>query len=219
MSSAQLFAATVDKDFAASGRVSAEAATQMCPKSNPNQMDSGARALELMTGSRCCVAALAGTLDVLLDSAWVGGMFPSVLPLCAKSCFLASFISVMSLAVTELGLWSMLSTAAVSRDFAATLMGTHHLLSENVGRSHLILLNKVVAACRKRHTFPNYEVCQPTFDSWLLHKSSLTNTREEGSPCTGCGILSLLTLSLHVLAGKLKELHVWWLSLSALFGA
>ena len=98
------------------------------------------------------------------------------------------------------------------------LMDSQHLLSENVGRSHLIDLNKVVAACRKRHTLQNYEVCQPTFDSWLLHKSSLKGTREEGSPCTGCGILSLLTLSLHVLAGKLKELHLWWLSLSALFG-
>ena len=135
-------------------------------------------------------------------------MFSSVLPLCAKSCFLASFISVMSLEVTELGLWSMLSTAAVSRDFAATLMDTQHLLSEYFGRSHLIHLNKVVVACRKRHTFPKYEVCQPTFDSWLLHKSSLTGTREEGSPCTVCGILSLLILSLHVLAGKLKELHL-----------
>ena len=124
----------------------------------------------------------------------------------------------MSLAVTELGLWSMLSTAAVSKDFAATLMDTQHPLSENVGRSHLIHLNKVVAACRKTHTFPNYEVCQPTFDSWFLPKSSLTGTREEGSPCTGCGILSLLTLSLHASAGKLKELHLWWLSLSDLFG-
>ena len=114
-------------------------------------------------------------------------------------------------------LWSMLSTAAVSRDVDATLMDTQHPLSENVGRSHLIHLNKVVAACRKRHTFPNYEVCQPTFDSWFLHKSSSTVTREEGSPCTGCGILSLLTLYLHILAGKLKELHLWWLSLSALF--
>ena len=155
---------------------------------------------------------------MLLDSAWVGGMFSSVLPLCAKSCFLASFISVMSLAVTELGLWSMLSTATVTRDFAATLMDTQHLLSENVGRSHLIHLKKVVAACRKKHTFPSYKVCQPTFDSWLLHKSSLTGTREEGSPCTGCSILGLLTLSLQVLAGKLKELHLWCLSLSALFG-
>ena len=145
-------------------------------------------------------------------------MFSSVLPLFAKSCFLASCITVMSLAVTELGLWSMLSTAAVSRDFAATLMDTQYPLSENVGRSHLIHLNKFVAACRKRHIFPNYEVYQSTFDSWLLHKSSLTGTREEGSPCIGCGILSLLTLSLHVLAGKLKELHLWWLSLSALFG-
>ena len=146
-------------------------------------------------------------------------MFLSVLPLCTKSCFLASFFSVMSLAITELGLWSMLSTAAaVSRDFAATLMDTQHPLSENVGRSHLIHLNNVVAACRKRHTFPNYEVSQPTFDSWFLHKSSSTGTREYGSPCTGCGILSLWTLSLHVLAGKLKELHLWCLSLSALFG-
>ena len=145
-------------------------------------------------------------------------MFPSVLPLCAKSFFLASFISVMSLAATELGLWSVLSTPAVSRDFAATLMDTQHLLSENVGRSHLIHLNKVVAAYRKKHTFPNYEVCQPTFDSCLLHKSSLTGTREDVSPCTGCVILNLLILSPHVLAGKLKELHLWWLSLSALFG-
>ena len=78
---------------------------------------------------------------MLLDSAWVGGIFSRVLPLCAKSCFLASFISATSLAVAELGLWSMLSTVAVSRDFAATLMETQHLLSENVGRSHLIHLN------------------------------------------------------------------------------
>ena len=51
------------------GELSAKAATQMCPKSNPSQMDSGARALKLMTGSRCWPGiALAGTLDVLLDS-------------------------------------------------------------------------------------------------------------------------------------------------------
>ena len=69
---------------------------------------------------------------MLLDSAWEGGMFSKVLPLCAKSCCLTQFISVLSLAVTELSLWSMLSTAAVSRDFAETLMDTQHLLSENV---------------------------------------------------------------------------------------
>ena len=103
-------------------------------------------------------------------------------------------------------------------------MDTQHLLSENVGRSHLLHLKKVVAACRKKYTFPNYEVCQPTFDFWLMHEYSLIATREERSPCTGCGILSLLTLSLHVwhycisTASKLKELHLWRLSLSALFG-
>ena len=49
------------------GELSAEAATQMCPKSNPSQMDSGARALKLMTGFRCWPGTLAGTLYVLLD--------------------------------------------------------------------------------------------------------------------------------------------------------
>ena len=32
-----------------------------------------------------------------LKTAWFGGMFSSILPLGAKSCFLASFISIMSL--------------------------------------------------------------------------------------------------------------------------
>ena len=32
-----------------------------------------------------------------LRAAWVGGMFSSILPLGAKSCFLASFISIMPL--------------------------------------------------------------------------------------------------------------------------
>ena len=35
-----------------------------------------------------------------LTAAWVGGMSSSVLPLCAKSCFLASFISIVSLVLS-----------------------------------------------------------------------------------------------------------------------
>ena len=56
-------------------------------------------------------------------------------------------------------------------------MDTQHLLSENVYTSHLLHLKKIVAACCKKHTIPNYEVCQPTLDSLLLHESSLTGTR------------------------------------------
>ena len=43
-----------------------------------------------------------------LTAVWVGGMSPSVLPLCAKSCFLASFISIVSLVL------SYMSTANLS---------------------------------------------------------------------------------------------------------
>ena len=49
------------------GELSAEVATQMCLKSNPSQMDSGARALKWLAPDAGLVA-LAGTLDVLLDS-------------------------------------------------------------------------------------------------------------------------------------------------------
>ena len=81
------------------GELSAEAATQMCPKSNPSQMDSGARALKLMAGSRCWPGSTSRYTNLMycLTAAWLGGMSSSVLPLRAKSCFLASFISIVSL--------------------------------------------------------------------------------------------------------------------------
>ena len=37
-----------------------------------------------------------------LTAAWVVGMSSSVLPLCAKSCFLASFISIVSLVLSHM---------------------------------------------------------------------------------------------------------------------
>ena len=44
-----------------------------------------------------------------LTAAWVGGMSSSVLPLCAKSCFLASFISIVSLVLSYKSTTNLLS--------------------------------------------------------------------------------------------------------------